>query len=252
MIVRGLPVRRGRAWALGAALIVLALQSPAWASKNYQLFRFDTTIFVPYGHGPGTYGGGVTLEPKFSILDPLWVGAHIGVGIFGGGSVGDGDSVSMNIGAVVPFLAKVEWYFLDSPIRPFVGFGMGVYDIASQSIGAGIGTAGGTAYVDQSAGVHFGMAPQVGIELGWFRLSVSYHALIGAATQVRQTIAVGGAESSFDVSQNYLSFEIGFRGWGKYRPAPPPPPPPPPPSPMPAPAAEPMPAPAAEPAPAAP
>jgi hypothetical protein len=145
--------------------------------------------------------------------------------------------VSMSVGAIFPFLAKVEYYPVHSPVRPFIGFGMGMYYVVGQSVGT---SAAGLPAIDQRVGGYFGLSPQVGIELGAFRLSVSYHALIGASWQVTQTI---GSASAFDVSQNYITFELGWRQWGRRKPPPPPPPPPaPPPGPMPAPPPGPAPA----------
>ncbi len=211
--------RRGellrRVWAgalVGAITLLLLHASPAAASKNYQLFRLDTSFHFAYTHGPGGYGGGLMLEPKFMILDQLSVGLQTGVTIYGGGSINStGSSVSMSVGAVVPLLAKVEFYPLHSPIRPFVGFAIGTYDIAAETVGS--------AGIDQRAGWVFGLSPEIGIELGAFRLSVSYHALIAAGIVVRQTI---GNAQTLDVSQNYLTFNIGWRSWGKRRPPPPP------------------------------
>jgi hypothetical protein len=218
------PARRTHVWTL-AVLGLLALSPRAEASRNYELFRLDTTLQFAYGHGPGRYGGGMSLEPKFAVLDPLVVGAHFGFAVYGGGSIAPASgAVNMSLGVVCPVLAKVEWYFLNSPIRPFLGFGLGMYYLGGESVG--------TAGIDQRVGSYFGLAPQAGIELGFFRLSFTYHAIIGAAIEVRQTI--GGA-SAFDVSQNYFTIDLGFRAWGRRR-RPPPPPPPPPPGYMPAPA----------------
>jgi hypothetical protein len=219
-------------WALPGALALLVIQSPAQASENYVLFRVDTGLFFAYGHGPGRYGGGAFVEPKFAILDPLVVGAHLEGVVMGGGSINPGTastnpgtaSTSVEMRGIVNFLAKAEWYFLDSPIRPFVGFGLGVYDIAGQSIA----TSAGGALINQKAGSYFGLAPQAGIELGIFRLSLTYNAIIGAAIEVQQTVGTSAGSHS-DVSQNYLSVDLGFRigGWRRQRRPPPPPMPPP-------------------------
>ncbi len=109
---------RRQAWVGGlvGAVMLFALQAPAAASENYQLFRLDTSFHFAYGHGPGNYGGGLFLEPKFTILDQLVVGALVGVSIYGGGSIdtpgtagaGTPISTSMSVGVVVPFLAKAE------------------------------------------------------------------------------------------------------------------------------------------------
>lgn len=67
----------------------------------------------------------------------------------------------------------------------------------------------------QNAGSYFGVAPQVGLELGGFRLSATYNRILGADVEVRQQ--VGGEVETKKYSQNYFTVELGFRIGGRRR-----------------------------------
>lgn len=67
----------------------------------------------------------------------------------------------------------------------------------------------------QNAGSYFGVAPQVGLELGGFRLSATYNRILGADVEVRQQ--VGGEVETKKYSQDYFTVELGFRIGGRRR-----------------------------------
>ena len=196
-------------------------------AENYQLFRVDSTLSVPFAHGPGSWGVGAAVEPKFNLLDFLAVGIRAeGALLFGGDFSAPSSALSVDMRGVVAFLAKADLYLTTAAVRPFVGFGMGLYHIASQSVSTGDpGTS-----IDQSVGSHFGIAPQVGINLGPFRLAATYNVIVGGDVVVRQTVTVGQPPGESSTSQNYFSFEIGGTFGGRRR------------EPAPDPAAEPLPA----------
>ena len=64
-------------------------------------------------------------------------------------------------------------------------------------------------------GRYFGVAPQIGIDLGRVRLAATYNAILGASLEVHQT--VGDVEQTSSASQNYLSLELSFRFGGGRR-----------------------------------
>lgn len=225
-----------------AALLAGAHVAAAQAA-NYNPIRVDSGLSGTYVSASGRGGFGAVVEPKFSIHDQVSVGFRLEAAVMFGGSFGNDGSTKMELGAAAAVLAKGEYLLTTSGVRPFVGLGLGMFDIASQSVAAGPMTAA----IDQRAGRYFGVAPQLGIDLGRLRLAATYNAILGADIEVRQTI--GGVDQSASYSQNYLTFEMSFRfGGGRIvRPAPVPvfvapppgaaPPPPPPPAAAPPPAA---------------
>lgn len=197
-------------WLVGiAASTVIAGTTSAHAqAENYQPLRFDSGLAGSYVSASGRGGFGALLEAKFMAHDNVAVGLRFEGQAMFGGSVGNDGSVQIDLGAVAAMLAKGEYYVGKGSVRPFVGLSLGVYDIASQSISAGPNTAG----VDQKAGRYFGIAPQVGLDLGRLRLAATFNAMLGADIEVTQM--VGNAEQKASFSQNYLTFEMSIRFGG--------------------------------------
>jgi hypothetical protein len=187
--------------------------APAFAqAEHYEPIRVDSGLTGTYVSSNGRGGFGAMFEPKFLIDDHIAVGARVEAAVMFGGSFDNTGSTSMDMGAVGAVMAKGEYLFGDGGARPFVGLGLGVFDIASQSISAG----NAMASIDQKAGRYFGVAPQVGVDLGRVRLAVTYDAIIGADIEVHQT--VGGAAQTSSYSQSYLGGELSFRFGGARRP----------------------------------
>ncbi len=228
-----------------AGLAVALTASTAFAqAEHYQPIRVDSGLTGTYTASAGRGGFGAVVEPKYLIHDNVAIGLHFEGAVMFGGSIGENGDTSMSMGVVAATLAKGEYLLGLGSVRPFVGLGIGMFDIASQSVS----TSSMNASVDQKAGRFFGIAPQIGIDLGRVRLAATYNYMLGADIVVEQT--VNGAMQTASYSQNYLSFDLSFRfGGGMKRPAPPPvaapaPEPVPAPTPAPAPAPEPAPAPA--------
>ncbi len=200
------------------SLAVLALLAAAPAARaqaqNYSPIRVDLTVFGAYAAADANaYGFGVALEPKFNVTDHLAVGLRLeGSGFVTQevkvGSTTSQARVSQGARAVTAVSAKGDYYLTTSWARPFVGLGLGFYRIgaASQSVEAGSGTAS----VVQSAAAFkgFGAAPQVGLNLGGFRLAATYHAIFGGDL-VMVTQAVGALPVKTKLAKNFVAFEIG-------------------------------------------
>lgn len=169
-------------------------------AKNYELFRTDTGLAAAYVPGIGAFGGGAVVEPKVNVTDQLALGLRTSALITGGGSIGE--DVSIGVGISVAVLGKAEYFLTTSSVRPFLGVGAGYYHQVSQSVD----TSGG-ASAAQGAGKYFGVAPQVGLQLGGFRLALTYNALLGAEIEVTQS--VGGATES--KRQDFLSLDLAFQ-----------------------------------------
>ena len=203
--------------AFGAALLASGTASaqekkpPMFPAPHYQLFRND----IGFGGGSvpsqEVYGGSVSVEPKVNVLDNVALGGRVEAFIGGGGNLGSegDDSVSVKQHVAVATLLKADFFTTRAAVRPWFGIGVGRYAI----IGQGADTGSDTVQVDQNAGAYFGVAPQVGIELGGFRISATYNHIVGAQVEVRQT--VGGEVKEY--SQDYATVEIGFRFGGRRR-----------------------------------
>lgn len=225
---------------IGSSIAVIAaslvMVSVAWAqAPNYQPVRVDLVGY--YGYSPSdkgaAHGVGLAIEPKYNLTDNLALGLRLEAAGFVSQSItvkqGTGTrdaSISQGGRGLYTFLAKADYYLTTSSVRPFAGFGAGLYRVGagSQKISSGSGS---DVSLQQSAGAFsgFGFCPQLGINFGGFRLALAYHVILGGKTTiVSQT--VGTAEpTKVKPDYNFFSFEIGGTFGGNRREAPIAPPP---------------------------
>jgi outer membrane protein X len=198
-----------------AAVIATATDARAQA-EHYDVFRFDSGLTGTYVSASGRGGFGAVIEPKWYVHDNIAIGARFeGAVMFGGAIDQMSGDTQMDMGGVASAMAKGEYLLGTAPIRPFAGLGVGVFDIASQSLAAGPTTTG----IDQKAGRYFGVSPQIGVDLGRLRLAATYNKILGADIEVRQMI--GNVEQKAQFSQDYLTFELTFRFGGRKKEPPP-------------------------------
>ncbi len=189
----------------GLAAIAFPVTAAAQA-ENYEPYRIDLGVSAAYTHGLGAGGPGGVVEAKYLFMDEVAAGLRLdGAAMFGGSVDSDNGGVDVGIGAVASTLLKGEYLLGDGGARPFAGLGIGMYTIASQSVSAGEGAA-----VDQRGGRYFGIAPQIGADLGRARLALTYNAIIGASVEVQQSAGTGGEEVE-EYSQDYLTLDFTFR-----------------------------------------
>jgi len=185
-------------------------------AQNYQPIRLDVGIAGAYTPSYGRAGFGAVLEAKFNATDKIAAGLRFDGVVSFGGSIGPEGSTSVSVGAAAATLLDGEYFLTTSSVRPFVGMGLGLYAIASQSIEA----SDSNTSVSQVAGRYFGIAPSLGIDLGRLRLAVTYNLILGADIEVRQNVGMPNEELT-TYGQSYVLFELSFRIGGARRPPPP-------------------------------
>ncbi len=187
--------------AIAAIAASLAVASPALASDSYPPVRVDLAFVAAYGPGDAsTYGAGLSVEPKYAILDQLSAGLRIeALGMGTNGVTVSGQNVSVGARGVVAFLAKADYYLTTTSVRPFLAFGAGLYLVGSSSAQASATTAA----VSTESFTGFGVCPQVGLNLGAFRLAAAYNVITGGDST---TATFGNVALP---SKNYFSFDIG-------------------------------------------
>lgn len=182
---------------LAAAVSSLALAVPALASEHYQPVRVELVLVGAYGPGDvATYGGGLAVEPKYNVNDQLALGLRIeATGMASENVYASGVSTSLSARGVVAFLAKADVYLTTTSVRPFLGFGAGLYTMGSAT--------SGTSGVGSGAFRGFGIAPQVGLNIGHFRIAATYNVVTGG----QQVIVATGTGPT--LAKDYFAFEIG-------------------------------------------
>ena len=165
---------------IAAALALLAAAPAARAqAPSYQSIRVDLTFYAAYAAADATsWGGGVAVEPKFNVTDHFSAGLRLeGAGFVTQNvtvsSGGTSASVSQGARGVGTVLAKADYYLTSSSVRPFLAVGLGFYRIGAGSQSLSSGTTGATVVQTASSFSGFGFAPQVGLNLGGFRLAAT-------------------------------------------------------------------------------
>jgi outer membrane protein X len=196
-----------------AALAVLAATPALATSENFQPIRVDTTFNFVYGAADvREYGIGAAIEPKFNVTDQIAVGLRLEGAALVPESVSVGsDNVSMGVRALSAYLAKVDYYFTTTDVRPFVGLGAGYYSIGgvSQSVGSGGVVQQGEAFTG------FGVAPQLGVNFGAFRLAGTYHFLTGGDRVVLVQAVGSTVPMERTMPTSYFALELGGTFGGK-------------------------------------
>jgi hypothetical protein len=198
--------------AIVASSIAATSQARAEA-ESYEPLRFDAGIAGSYIDASARSGTGFVGEIKYLLHDNVGIGARLDFQVMFGGQLAD--NVDLDIAMTGAALAKAEYYVGNGPIRPWAGGGLGFYSISSQTF-----LDDPEIRIETQQGKYFGIAPQVGIDLGRLRLAATYNLVFGAGIEVTRTI--NGVAQRTTYSQNYVTFELSFRigGERKYKPAP--------------------------------
>lgn len=190
---------------VGVLAILVASTADAHAdAEHYENIRFDAGITGSTVRIDNRNGSGVAVEIKGMAHDNIAIGGRVEVAVMFGGVVGD-DEAPLDIAMAASGLVKTEYLLGDAFVRPFVGFGVGGYTIGSQTIDAGPNRDG----IDVRTGRYFGVAPQIGVDIGRVRVAATYNAILGAYLELHHTI--GTVERTERLSQNYLSLELSFQ-----------------------------------------
>jgi hypothetical protein len=180
-------------------LLFILLVAPL--ALNAQVsFKLDAGLGAGLTFGDlKSYGIMAHTEPKVFILPTLSAGLRFeGAALFGGTITDQAEDLNVGLSTRAAILGKVEYYFIDQRIRPFVGLAAGRYTIANT-------TASGTGTASIQAGNHFGVGPEVGVTLNNFRISAMYHIVTG------ENLVEIDAGAPREISMNYLVIGIGFK-----------------------------------------
>lgn len=193
--------------ARGLCILILGTASaPAFAdSEHYEDVRVDVGVSGSSVRIAKRNGTGMSVEIKGMANDNLAIGGRVEFAVMFGGVIGNEEEVPLDISMAASGILKAEYLLGLGMFRPFVGLGAGGYTISSQTIAAGPDHSG----IRSETGRYFGVAPQIGFDLGRVRVAATYNAILGAQLELQQT--VGNVERTRRLSQSYLSLELSFQ-----------------------------------------
>jgi outer membrane protein X len=175
-------------------------------SDSYRPVRIEVGGLVPMAFGDlNFYGFGAFLEPKLNITDNLSAGLRAEWNAMFGASVDkEGKNGAVGLRAVSAYKAKADWFFTTTKVRPFGSLAVGLYTIGGETVSASFDTTDPGGSIDAFGGRMFGFAPQLGINLGAFRLAVSYNIIIGKPS----AHATVGTEEPKTAATGYLAIDL--------------------------------------------
>ena len=143
----------------------------AIAQTEFKPFRVD----VGFGFAIPNSGFGVlfNIEPKYAVIPQLSVGVKFELDLI----VRDievntsGDIADATAQAIGSYLATADYHLTRSTFRPFVGAGLGIYQIAA----ATGSSEGSDDDVEISGNSNFGAMIRAGFDVKHFRLALAYN-----------------------------------------------------------------------------
>jgi hypothetical protein len=190
-----------------AALGLVAGGDAMADAQHYEQIRVDVGMTGSSVSVSDRNGVGFVTEIKVNVHDNVAVGGRVDFGVMFGGLV---DDEELPFTFAASGLFKGEYLVGLGPVRPFVGFGAGVYSLGSHTI---VDDENGNSGISTTVGRYVGVAPSVGIDLGRLRLAATYNVILGTSVEYRST--TGGIEHRESLSQNYLTLEASFRFGGE-------------------------------------
>lgn len=186
--------------------LLIALFTVCTMTAGAQDISFQLVTGIGAGLSFGelkAYGISASVEPKIFIGNNIAVGLRAeGDVLFGGNiDVENTDNLSIGMSSRAAQTIKGEYYITDMKVRPYVGFGLGRFTQAN--IGAS-----GSGGANIQADVSFGVAPEVGLALGNFRLSAIYNIVPGT------NLVEISAGDALEISKNYLVLQMSWKVFG--------------------------------------
>ncbi|MEQ1505611.1 MAG: hypothetical protein ABMB14_25485 [Myxococcota bacterium] len=172
-------------------------------------------LALQYGRNWGQHLNlaGIVGEVKINVLPILAVGVRTG-GQLGLGVSASESSAEAKFFSNLPLALKAEGYLGTGKTRPYAGLAVGV----SRATGAGAFGSATTASAYSVVGPMGTVMPELGIDLGMFRVALQHSLLFGSASRIAESATAGGASVSIDpkdapsLSGTTLQLGIHFGG----------------------------------------
>jgi len=141
------------------------------AQTEFKPFRVDLGLGFAIADG----GGGVlfNFEPKYAVIPQLSVGVKFELDLIVRDIVvsSSGETANATAQGIGSYLATADYHLTQNTFRPFVGAGLGIYQIAAATASAS--SYGGDVEVGGSN--NFGAMLRAGFDVSHFRLALAYN-----------------------------------------------------------------------------
>lgn len=179
---------------LSTVLFFMLFAAVAVNAQEFKKFRLATGLGYAMPGGEGS-GGGILydIEPGYRVNDALcvslrWEGAVVVRGL--SESVSSYDASAAAIGS---YSVNGIYYLSNNKFRPYVGAGVGVFNLAAVTVS----TAGGGAAAESKIGFY----PRIGFDLGHFNINIDYN-IVGATE-------FNDGTTKLETKNSYLGIRFG-------------------------------------------
>ena len=151
-------------------------------SENFKAFKVDLSLGYASpanaGSGSGSSSGGIsfTFHPHYRLSDQFAVGVRVDAALLAYATYDAIDNTvsDSQVASLTSYALTGEYYLLNGIFRPFIGAGVGLFSQSSIQVLDANGNTLVNGTLQQSK---IGVFPEVGFELGHFRVSGDYNFL---------------------------------------------------------------------------
>lgn len=152
----------------------------------------------------GSFGLNYFLEGKYFLTDQFNVGLEVNSSGIAFGN--EGSVLGVAAYGSREFLAKAEYFFLDSKVTPYAGLGLGLSRISTPEQTYTINSE--TTTIPSESKVNLGISPRVGLMLGGFGIEFTYN--LAGKTPISEFSNVTASDKTFNYYTVVLKYAFSF------------------------------------------
>jgi outer membrane protein X len=198
-------------------VMIIAIASASAFAQDFRPFRVGLGTGFASPAGDGAKGGVLFyLEPSYRINNAIALGLRLETAVMLRGTTystaGSTSTASGSVSASGSYTVNGQYYLSNNKFRPFVGLGLGAYQLASASFTAT--SSGGSSSSNTSdavsGGTKFGFYPRIGFDAGHFTMNLEYNIIGKSTNSFTYTSNTGPIVGKSETKNNYLGIKIGF------------------------------------------
>ena len=179
---------------LSTVLFLMLFAAVAVNAQEFKKFRLATGLGYAMPGGEGA-GGGILydIEPGYRVNDAICVSLRYEGAVVVRGLSESVTTYDASAAAIGSYSLNGIYYLSANKFRPYVGAGVGIFNLASVSVG----TSGSGAAAESKVGFY----PRVGFDLGHFNINIDYN-IVGPTEFTDGT-------NKYETKNGYLGIRIG-------------------------------------------
>ena len=185
-------------------LLLFGLTTITAAAQEFKPFKVNLSTGYALPIGRGASGGLLlSVEPKYGLSDRIDLGLRYELGLIVKAYTLDNEQGSTELKGSNSFLITGNYLLSDTDFRPFIGSGVGVFNILSVNLSQNGGAVDGGV----SGGTRLGAMVRAGIKARHFVLGAEYN-LVPKTRGI--VVGSSGANLNYESPNAYFSIKLGL------------------------------------------